>query len=246
MTAARPREIWTRLAVDPLADPLARRLARHRVVTPDRVTLVALGLGVAAAACFATGQLLAGGLLFLVRFFADCLDGKIARLQESASSRGAFLDLAADVLGVTLAFAALSWHLVSVGVLPPAVALGLLASLVVYNWALDHRKSLAPLAGMGNGGHDHERTVRTPVVRSWVGLCRRLGMSPVPWAVECEIATLGLAPVLLPVEGVAVVVALALAFYVVADLVNLRRLWRITSELDQPPSSARRSIGVVR
>lgn len=247
MTADRPREIWTRLTVDPLADPLARHLARYRFVTPNRITALALALGLAAAACFATGQLIAGGVLFCVRFFADCLDGKVARLQGSSSARGAFLDLAADVVGVTLAFAALSWHLVSTGVLPSAVALALLGALVLYNWALDHRKRLAPRAGLGDGGHDHQREIDIPVVRSWVALCRRLQMSPVPWAVECEIVALGLAPILLPAAGVAMALVLALAFYVVADLVNLRRLWRITTQLDRPPAdSARPVMGVVR
>lgn len=237
-TPERPREIWTRLAVDPLADPLARRIAVHAAVTPNRVTAVAMALGLAAAACFALGSLRLGGLLFLARFFTDCLDGKVARLQGSSSTRGAFLDLAADVTGVTLAFATLGWHLQQAGHLPTPATPALLALLVLYTWVLSHRKHLAERAGLGSGGADHATRVSAPVLRSWVALSRRLGMSAVPWAVEAEIAALGLAPLLLGADRVAGIYLGALAFYVLAVGVNLRRIWRIAGVLDRGPTDA--------
>ena len=43
-----------------------------------------------------------GGVLFLLRFFVDCMDGKVARAQGTSSTRGAALDLAADVGGIAL------------------------------------------------------------------------------------------------------------------------------------------------
>lgn len=239
MTAPeRPREIWTRLAVDPLADPLARRLSVHTSVTPNRITALSMTLGLAAAACFALGWLRPGGVLFAARFFTDCLDGKVARLQGSSSARGAFLDIAADVTGVTLAFATLGWHLQDTGHLPTYVTPALVAALVLYNWALSHRKHLAERAGLGSGGADHAWRSSVPVIRSWVALSRRLGMSAVPWAVEAEIGALGLAPLLLPARGVAAVYVGALAFYVLADAVNLRRTWRIAGVLDRRSAGA--------
>jgi phosphatidylglycerophosphate synthase len=227
--AARPREIWTRLTVDPFADPLARVLAPRRWVTPDLVTATAMTLAVACAGCFAAGALRVGGVLFLARFFADCLDGKVARLQGTSSSRGAMLDLAADVGGIGLVVAALSWRLLHEHAVNPVVPLALLALMVFYNWALAYRKEVARAQGVGEGGADHTREVRVPVLGDWVRLCRRLNMSPVPWALEAEIAMLGLAPLILPAGWVGVALAVGAAFYAVADLVNFRRLWRLTA-----------------
>jgi phosphatidylglycerophosphate synthase len=230
----RPREIWTRLTVDPLADPLARRLARLPGVTPNRVTGVALLLACAAATCFAMGALRVGGALFLLRFFADCLDGKVAREQGSSSAGGAALDITVDVVGITLCAGALSWHLVGAGHLPPAAAIGLLGSLVVYTFVLGHRKHLAALAGVGDGGSDHRWRVTRQPLRWWAETAARLNMSVLPWAVEAEIAAFGLAPLLLPARLVAVALGVALAFYLVANAVNLRRVLLITRLLDHP------------
>lgn len=229
----RVTELWTFVAVDPFAKPLSQRLAALPGVTPNRVTLVALGLGVAAAGCFAAGQLRVGGVLFVLRFFVDCLDGRVARLQGSSSSRGAFLDLAADVTGVTAAIATLGWYLVGEEHLSLAVLLALLGALGLYNWELGQRKELAARAGLGTGGSAHRwGSGRGPVGR-WLALCERHGVSAVPWAVEVEIAALGLAPLLLPVHWLGYVLAGALAFYVLADLLNARRVWRIATLLDQ-------------
>lgn len=236
-TAGRPREIWTRLAVDPLADPLARVLSRTRGVTPDRITAVAMTLAVASSVCFLTGWLRVGGLLFLARFFADCLDGKVARTQGTSSSRGAMLDLAADVGGICLVAASLSWQLLHRDLVADAVPLALLASMVYYNWALAYRKQLAQGLGLGDGGATHTGRVDVPVLGAWVALCRRLNMSPVPWALEAEIAVLGLAPLFLPAAWLGTVMALGVAFYLVADAVNTRRLWHLTHPAG--PSSGR-------
>lgn len=229
----RPREIWTRLTVDPLATPLAAWLARSRHVTPNRVTALAMALAVGSAACFATGQLRWGGLLFLMRFFVDCLDGKVARNQGSSSVRGAALDLVADVGGIALVVAALSWTLLRRGDVHELVPLGLLAAMVFYNWVLAYRKQLAAGLGAGDGGADHRAVPDLPVVGRWVAFCRRLNMSPVPWALEAEIAMLGLAPLLLPSPWVGVGLAVGLAFYLVADAVNVRRVWRLAGEADE-------------
>lgn len=231
--AGRPREIWTRLTVDPLADPLARWLAPQPHVTPNRVTLVAFGLAMASAACFLTGQYRLGGLLFALRFFCDCLDGKVSRLQHSSSERGAVLDIAADVVGIHTITACLAWRLVDTGHLHPGVGVALLAVVGVYNWCLGHRKRLAGRAGLGEGGARHGWDPQVPLVRQWVRWSRRLNMSAIPWVLEAEIAMLALAPLLLDPDGAATVLTLGLAFYVVATLVNLRRVLRLADLLDE-------------
>jgi phosphatidylglycerophosphate synthase len=230
----RMTELWTFVAVDPLAAPLSRRLARVGFVTPNRLTAVALSLGAGAAFCFATGRLRVGGALFVLRFFVDCLDGRVARLQGTSSARGASFDLGADVIGVTASYAALGWWLVDAGHLDGAWAVALLGAVGLYNWELEHRKHLAAGAALGTGGATHQWQPRWSPMRRWVGFCERRGVSAVPWAVECEIATLGLAPLLLPESSLVWSIWIALAFYVVADLLNAYRIRRITTLLDRP------------
>ncbi|GEB14877.1 glycosyltransferase [Pimelobacter simplex] len=225
----RPRDIWTRLVIDPVTDPLARGLARHRAVTPNRVTAVAGVLGTAAAACLATGRLRTGGALFLLRFLADCLDGKIARLQGTSSARGALFDVATDVLCVSAAYAALAGWAVAHDRASPALAVAMLGALACYGWSLAQRKHLADAAGLGDGGSRLIDRTDLPLLDPWLRLCRRLDMSPVPWAVECETLVLGLLPLTGGPRFVVLGLGLGLAFYVVATLVNLRRMWRITA-----------------
>ena len=152
---ARPREIWTRITVDPLATPLASWLARSRHVTPNRVTGVAILLALGSAACFAVGLFRLGGLLFLLRFFVDCLDGKVARAQGTSSARGAVLDLAADIGGIALVVASLSWTLLRRDEVNELVPVALLGAMVFYNWVLAYRKQLAGALGLGDGGAAH-------------------------------------------------------------------------------------------
>lgn len=235
----RPRDIWTRVAIDPLADPLARVLARHALVTPNRVTAVSGLLGIGAAACFATGRLRLGGALFLLRFFADCVDGKVARLQGSGSHRGALFDVATDVVCVSAAYACLASWATDHHHLDPGITAALLATLGCYGWALAHRKHLAEQAGEGTGGSDLLNRTDLPLLQPWLTLCRRLDMSPVPWAVEAETLVLGLLPLAGPAPAASGIV-IALAFYLVATLVNLRRMVLISARLDATSPSLRR------
>lgn len=234
----RPRDIWTRLAIDPIAEPVARRLARRPWVTPNRVTGAAVVLGLLAALCLADGRLRLGGALFLLRFFLDCLDGMVARLQGTSSARGAALDVGGDVVCVSAALAALAWWATSTGRLDPAwfpLAVVLVGGSV---WALTYRKLLAaraPIAGDG-GAPDHYRWADRPVVGGWVRLSRRLGMNPVPWSVEAETVCFGLLPLLAPPAVAALGVPVACGFLLVALATNLLRIRRIAGLLDGAPA----------
>jgi phosphatidylglycerophosphate synthase len=226
----RRREIWTRLVIDPIAGPLGRTIARWPGVTPNRVTALAALSALGSSACFATGQLRVGGVLFLIRFLFDVCDGVVARAQRASSARGAFLDVATDVAGIGLCFGALGWYLLRHTSLSPALPLGLLAAVVFYNWILAYRKGLAGSLGLGDGGVMGHVDTRLPVARSWFALCARLNMSPIPWAVEAETVALGLAPLILPTRLVWIGLAVALAFYVLADVVNVRRVLRLADQ----------------
>jgi phosphatidylglycerophosphate synthase len=79
---------------------------RHGV-TADAITWAGFGLGLAAAACIALQQPLAGLALLLVSRLMDGLDGTVARL-TAPTDRGAFLDITLDFLfyaSIPLAFA---------------------------------------------------------------------------------------------------------------------------------------------
>ena len=97
---AKKRDYWfTVLATDPVALPMVRWLTKHRWLSPDGVTVVALALGLAVGILFATGTragLVAGSITFYLAFVFDCIDGKLARALSVTSARGEALDHLAD------------------------------------------------------------------------------------------------------------------------------------------------------
>jgi phosphatidylglycerophosphate synthase len=101
---------WTVWLVDPLAARLVRLVSPWPAVTPNRLTVAAFLLGIAAAACFwqqTWGWLVAGAALFHLSFVLDCMDGKIARLNGTGSVFGAWLDYIFDRLRVLVCTIAL-------------------------------------------------------------------------------------------------------------------------------------------
>lgn len=225
--------IYARLVMDPIAVPVARWLSRFEWVTPNRITWTAGIVALASAASFALGELRLGGTLFLLRFFLDCLDGKVARITNRMSSTGAALDLAIDVAGIALNFVALSWYLVGQGVVDLVVVLALLAALMYYSWVLAYRKDLAGKLNRGDGGADTGWSIDVPILRSWIRTSRRLDMSPVPWAIETEVLVLGLLPLVAPrLDWVAAGIWVALLFYLMADVVNTRRVFGLARLAD--------------
>ena len=91
-----------------LGDPVARALLRAHV-RPNQLTLVGLGVSILAACAFAQGRLRVGAVLLALAGLFDFFDGSLARLANSVSAFGAFLDSVADrysdlvvLLGVVL------------------------------------------------------------------------------------------------------------------------------------------------
>jgi len=91
-----------------ISDPLARLLARTPV-TPNQATLGAAAIGALSFAAFALGHSIAGGLLAQASPIADGVDGELARLKNSVSPFGGFLDAVLDryvdaliLLGMTI------------------------------------------------------------------------------------------------------------------------------------------------
>lgn len=100
---------WTVLAVDPIAVRIVPVLARRSSITPSRVTLVAHLLGIVSAVLFARGHLVAGALVFQVRFLCDCIDGKLARITGQSTLFGRDLDAWGDRILVMVNLGALGW-----------------------------------------------------------------------------------------------------------------------------------------
>lgn len=97
MAARKVRDSWwTVFMVDPLACRLALLAANHTSITPNGLTRLSILLGLASAAGFAGGELIAGAVLFYLSFAFDCMDGKIARLKGNGTPFGLWLDYVGD------------------------------------------------------------------------------------------------------------------------------------------------------
>jgi CDP-diacylglycerol--glycerol-3-phosphate 3-phosphatidyltransferase len=91
-----------------LGDPVARALLRAHV-RPNHLTVVGLGVSILAACALAQGRLRVGAVLLVLAGLFDFFDGSLARLANSVSAFGAFLDSVVDrysdlvvLLGVVL------------------------------------------------------------------------------------------------------------------------------------------------
>ncbi|MEV0380212.1 CDP-alcohol phosphatidyltransferase family protein [Nonomuraea sp. NPDC050643] len=87
------------------------RWAARRGLTPNQVTLISIALGVAAAACFATGDrpwMVLGGVLIYFAFVFDCVDGQVARYARKFGVLGAWLDATFDRFKEYVVFAGLA------------------------------------------------------------------------------------------------------------------------------------------
>ena len=78
-----------------LGDPVARVLLRARL-RPNHLTVVGLGVSIGAAYSMAQGRLRLAALLLVVAGLCDFFDGALARLANSVSAFGAFLDSVVD------------------------------------------------------------------------------------------------------------------------------------------------------
>lgn len=91
-----------------LGDPVARALLQAHV-RPNHLTMLGLGVSIVAACALAQGRLRVGAVLLALAGLFDFFDGSLARLANSVSAFGAFLDSVVDrysdlvvLLGVVL------------------------------------------------------------------------------------------------------------------------------------------------
>ena len=77
--------------------------------SPLAVSILGLVISIASGFVVAAGHLFWGALVFLLGSAFDMLDGGLARLQGTASRRGAFLDSTFDRFGEGALFCGLAW-----------------------------------------------------------------------------------------------------------------------------------------
>jgi phosphatidylglycerophosphate synthase len=119
---------------------LARRLVApliHSWVTPNHLTTLRLGVGLAAAAAFIPGSYgwsNIAALLLILSNFLDHTDGELARLSGKTSRLGHLYDLASDAAVTILLFVAIGVGVASKPgtdlTVPPAI-LGLVAGTAI-------------------------------------------------------------------------------------------------------------------
>jgi phosphatidylglycerophosphate synthase len=204
------------LVIDPLAARVLPWLARHAFVTPNRLTLSGGVAGLASGCFFLAGMPIVGAILFELRFFLDCLDGKLARLTGTGSRFGGLLDDVIDVASVAWVYAAVGLWLGSRGAWPQDLAL--LPSVVVLLWFWAHHQLFATGRGRAPSPGDAARPDGSGVV----AYLNKHRMTRLPGSVEATTVALFIAPL----TGAAPIVAVALwvvvlGFYAPAAVHNL-------------------------
>lgn len=103
---------------------LSRVLIRSRV-SPNTITWAGFVITVGAAVLVGTGELLAGGLVFLFASFFDMLDGAVARASGRITRFGGILDATLDRLSEAVVFVGLLVYFVPDGRIWPVMLAGL-------------------------------------------------------------------------------------------------------------------------
>lgn len=120
-TRKRLRRSWgdyplTILIINPINIRLARLLG-HTPITPNQITVISFMMMVLAAWLIASNQWhlqASGGLVLILAYMLDCLDGDLARLKGLKSPLGAMLDPMLDRFGefaIGLGIAINGWNL---------------------------------------------------------------------------------------------------------------------------------------
>ena len=89
--------------------PLARGLATAGI-TPNQITIAGAAITLISAGFVVAGDLVTGGIIFILAGTLDTLDGTLARATGTASVRGAFIDSTLDRVSEGAMFGALTFY----------------------------------------------------------------------------------------------------------------------------------------
>lgn len=94
----------------PILDPIASLLGKMRL-TPTIVTVLGLLVTIVGGVLIASGRYVAGASVSGVGSLLDTLDGALARMQGTASDKGAFIDTMSDRFGEVAVLVGLAFSL---------------------------------------------------------------------------------------------------------------------------------------
>jgi phosphatidylglycerophosphate synthase len=223
---------WTVLVIDPIAMVLLPWILRLRWLTPTRITFIALFLGALSIGAFATGAFVVGAVLYQVRFLADCLDGKVARITGNTSAWGRFVDLAGDTATIGAAYAAVAAWAFHQGVDGAWMVLIVLPLFGTTVWLHQYERGLPPsettsppaTAPAREDAEAATEPATEPQARIKLWSLDRLYRHP--GSVDLETLMLLVYPVMLPLDWYPYVAGIAALFYLASGvevLVALRR-----------------------
>ncbi|MDP9416484.1 MAG: CDP-alcohol phosphatidyltransferase family protein [Actinomycetota bacterium] len=186
--------------------PVARRLVGAGV-SPDVVTLVGtLGVSVGALVFFPRGEFFWGTVFITAFVFSDMIDGAMARLTDSPSRWGAFLDSSLDRVGDAAIFAGIAMWWAGGGNSLPNTALALYC--LVVGSLISYVKARAEGLGMTADVGIAERADRLVLVLVMTGLS---GLFDLPLLQLAALWILAVAGTVTVVQRVVVVRRQALA-----------------------------------
>lgn len=136
----KPRDYpWTVLLVDPIA---TRLIWLFPTAKPNLMTSISLLLAAFSAAHFLAGSFVIGAALYYLHFLFDCMDGKLARLQQTDSIRGKFFDRGVDLYArSSIAISLIIYYLLEDDVAGVA-SFALFGWAWLFTWGLRNNKML--------------------------------------------------------------------------------------------------------
>ena len=180
-----------------LLAPIARFLIKAGV-SPDLVTILGtLGVAFGALVCFPQGWLWQGVLIVTIFVVSDMVDGQMAKITNSASPWGAFLDSTSDRLGDAAVFGGILLYFVYVR--DSALWAGIaLAGLVFGQWT-SYVKARAESLGFTCSGGLAARADRLVIILAGT-LLAGLG---IPYVLEVAVSLLALASMITVLQRIA-------------------------------------------
>ncbi|WP_028951032.1 CDP-alcohol phosphatidyltransferase family protein [Sulfurihydrogenibium subterraneum] len=110
--ALKDKESWIAITFfEKVYTNIALWLANYTSLTPNTITFINFFIVISSALMFYMNNFIIGGILYLLFYILDGVDGTVARLKKISSKYGEFLDVAFDVLGVFFISISISWSL---------------------------------------------------------------------------------------------------------------------------------------
>ncbi len=180
------------------------RLAMALHLTPNTITVIGLGITIAAATLVALDWLLLGAAILTAGSLLDAVDGALARAQGSGTAFGGFLDSTLDRAGEAILFIGVGTWLLRT---QPDPILPVLALMVA-------------LSGSFLVSYTHARA-------QGIGLAASVGLAPRTERLVLMIVGVALAGLGLTIGLIGVLVVLAI-LTVITVVQRIRHVWRLS------------------